>query len=52
MMMDLVMELLTAADDSDRREAYCRLERIGIDRYTADCMAEEFYDRKEQTNEE
>ena len=46
MLGELVMDLLTAADPKDKERAYRRLEKVGVDRRTADLMAAEFY--KEQ----
>ena len=43
MLMDLVMELVTAADDKDKERAYRKLEKVGVDRITADIMAAEFW---------
>lgn len=43
MLMDLVMELLEATDKKSKERAYKRLERVGVDRRTADVMAAQFY---------
>ncbi len=43
MLQDLIMELLTAVDEDDKEKAYQRLERVGIDRKTADEMAAHYY---------
>lgn len=43
MLMDLVMNLVTASDPGEKEKAYRRLERVGVDRMTADVMAAEFY---------
>lgn len=43
MLMDLMMNLLAAASPEDKEEAYKNLERVGVDRVTADMMAAEFY---------
>lgn len=43
MLMDLVMELVTATDEKDKERAYRKLERVGVDRITADIMAAEFW---------
>lgn len=43
MLMDLVMELLTATDDKDKERVYRKLEKVGVDRITADIMAAEFW---------
>ena len=42
MLMDLVMELVIAVDPKDREKAYRNLEKVGVDRRTADVMASEF----------
>jgi hypothetical protein len=39
MLMDLVMELVTATDPKDKERAYRKLEKVGVDRTTADVMA-------------
>lgn len=43
MLMDLVMELVEAVDPRDKEKAYRKLEKVGVDRRTADVMAAEFY---------
>lgn len=43
MLMDLVMELVTATDEKDKERAYRKLEKVGVDRKTADIMAAEFW---------
>ena len=43
MLMDLVMALVEAVDPKDKEKAYRKLEKIGVDRRTADIMAAEFY---------
>lgn len=43
MLGELVMDLLTAADPKDKERAYRRLEKVGVDRRTADLMVAEFY---------
>ena len=43
MLMDLVMELVTAIDKKDKERAYRKLEKVGVDRKTADVMAAEFW---------
>ena len=43
MLMDLVMALVEAVDPKDKEKAYRRLEKVGVDRKTADIMASEFY---------
>lgn len=43
MLEDLIMELLTAADEDEKKEAYRRLEQVGIDKKTADEMAAHYY---------
>ena len=43
MLIDLVMELVTATDDKDKERTYRKLEKVGVDRRTADVMAAEFW---------
>jgi len=43
MLMDLVMELVMAADTKDKERVYRKLEKVGVDRKTADVMAAEFW---------
>lgn len=43
MLMDLVMALVTAGDQKEKERAYRNLEKVGVDRITADVMATEFY---------
>lgn len=43
MLMDLVMDLVQSVDPKEKEKTYRRLERVGIDRVTADVMAAEFY---------
>lgn len=43
MLMDLVMELVMAADPKDKERVYRKLEKVGVDRITADVMAAEFW---------
>ena len=43
MLMDLVMELVTATDEKEKERAYRKLEKVGVDRHTADLMAAEFW---------
>lgn len=47
MLMELVMDLVEAVDPQDKERAYRRLERVGVDRATADIMAAEFYKDQE-----
>lgn len=37
------MDLVQAVDPKEKERAYRRLERVGVDRITADVMAAEFY---------
>ena len=46
MLFELIMDLLTAGDAREKEKIYRRLERVGVDRRTADALAAEFY--KEQ----
>lgn len=48
MLMDLVMALVEATEPKDKERAYRNLERVGVDRRTADVMAAEFYGGKEE----
>ena len=41
--MDLLMNLIEAVDPKEKERAYKNLERVGVDRITADVMAAEFY---------
>lgn len=43
MLFDLIMDLLTAGDVKEKERAYRRLEKVGVDRVSADVMAAEFY---------
>ena len=43
MLMDLVMALVEAVDPKDKEKVYRKLEKVGVDRRTADVMAAEFY---------
>lgn len=43
MLMDLVMDLVIAVDKKEKEKAYRKLEKVGVDRRTADIMAAEFY---------
>ena len=47
MLMELVMDLVIAVDPQDKERAYRRLEKVGVDRATADIMAAEFYKDQE-----
>ena len=47
MIGELIFQLLTAGDDSERAKVYRKLERAGIDKETADSMAAEYYKPKE-----
>ena len=48
MLMDLVMELVEAVDPKDKEKAYSKLEKVGVDRRTADVMAAEFYEEEKK----
>lgn len=43
MLMDLVMELVAATEAKEKEKIYRKLEKVGVDRRTADVMAAEFY---------
>ena len=42
MLIDLVMALVIAVDKKEKERAYLNLEKVGVDRVTADVMAAEF----------
>lgn len=46
MLMDLVMALVEAADPKEKEKAYRNLERVGVDRISADVMASEFFEKE------
>lgn len=43
MLGDLIIGLLIAGDEEEKELAYLNLERIGVDRVTADMIAAEYY---------
>lgn len=43
MLEDLIIALLIAGDKKEKERAYRKLERVGIDRVTADMIAAEYY---------
>lgn len=44
MLGDLIFDLLEAGEDPELKErAYRNLERVGVDRRTADVIAKDFY---------
>ena len=43
MLIDFIMNLLEAVSPEEKERAYRYLERLGIDRITADAIAAEFY---------
>ena len=43
MLMDLILLLLEASTEKEKERAYRNLEKVGVDRRTADMMAAEFY---------
>lgn len=48
MLQDLIMELVIAVTPKEKERAYRRLERVGVDRITADVIVSEFNkERKE-----
>lgn len=49
MLSDLIMNLVTASDPKDKEKAYRMLERVGVDRRSADAIVKECYstDREE-----
>ena len=43
MLMELVMELVVTVDAKERERTYRKIEKLGVDRATADLMASEFH---------
>ena len=43
MLGDRIIALLIAWSEEEKELAYCNLERIGVDRATADMIAGEYY---------
>jgi len=41
MLSDLIMDLLTAGDEKEKERAYRKLEKVGVDRITANVIAAE-----------
>lgn len=41
MLQELIMNLLSAGDKKEKDRAYRQLERVGVDRRTADVLAHE-----------
>jgi len=49
MLQDLIIDLLVADNDPKEKEkCYKRLEKVGVDRLTADVMAAVFYEEDMQ----
>ena len=48
MLMELVMALVEAVDPAEKEKAYRRLEKVGVDRRTADVMGAEFYKEEKE----
>ena len=48
MLSDLVANLLDAKTADAKERAYKALERVGVDRMTADVMAESLYEMREE----
>lgn len=44
MLQDLIMNLLSAGDKKEKERAYKQLEKVGVDRRTADVIAHEMMD--------
>ena len=43
MLMELVMELVVSTEAKEKERVYRKLEKVGVDRMTADIMAAEFW---------
>lgn len=50
MLEDLIIALLIAWDRKEKERAYRNLERVGVDRATADAMAAEYYEPEVKAN--
>ena len=44
MLYSMIAKLITAKTDEERETAYCNLEKVGVDRFTADLLAMEILD--------
>ncbi len=44
MLSDLIIDLITAKTEKEREIAYRNLEKVGVDRMTADLIAREMLD--------
>ena len=51
MLMDLVMNLVIASDKKEKEKAYRALEKVGVDRRTANVMAKEFYEVRDSNEQ-
>lgn len=50
MLEDLIIALLIAGDKKEKERAYRNLERVGVDRTTADMIAAEYYQPEVKAN--
>lgn len=50
MFSDLINELINAKSDNETERAYKRLEKIGVDRVTADVLVKELKDTNDRRN--
>lgn len=50
MLEDLIIALLIASNKREKERAYRNLERVGVDRVTADVIAAEYYQPEVKAN--
>lgn len=50
MLEDMIIALLITSEKREKERAYRNLERVGIDRSTADAMAAEYYKPEVKAN--
>lgn len=46
MLSDLIIELLEATDPKEKEKVYRKLEKVGVDRMTADYISSQYYPKK------
>ena len=49
---DMISDIINAANAKEREKAYRILERVGMDRYTANVLAKELYKTLKKNKEE
>lgn len=47
-MYEMLVDLITASTKKDKERAYARLERVGVDRMTANVLAKGIYSEWEE----